>query len=96
MKLIFQNSNGEEHRIGYPGDWDEAIFYIREFVSRCNKRKEENSQFSIPYIRAYKQDGRVKLDVGSHTEFFFIEDEEFYDKFEGFFESKKNNNKKMI
>lgn len=87
MKLIFQNSNGEEHRIGYPKDWDEAIFYIREFVSRCNKRKEENSQFSIPYIRAYKQDGRVKLDVGSHTEFFFIEDEEFYDKFEGFFES---------
>lgn len=64
MKLIFQNSSNEERVIAEPKSRDEAMKNIRLFL------KEHN--FRCYYIREWEENGRLKFDVGSHTEFFYL------------------------
>lgn len=66
MKLIFENSNGIERIIASPNNEEEAMKEIHKF---CEER-----HFKIYYIRSWEHDRRKTFDVGSHTEFFHLED----------------------
>lgn len=62
MKLVFQNSMGNERKIADVEDKDEAMRKIKKF---CLER-----DFKIMYTRCWEKDGVTTFDVGSHTEFF--------------------------
>ena len=66
MKLIFQNSRGEERVIAEPRNKKEAVKEINKFLDEHN--------FKSYYTRIWEENGRLKYDVGSHTEFFFLEE----------------------
>ena len=65
MKLIFQNSYGKERVIAEPSSKEECVKEINKFLDDHN--------FKSYYTRVCECDGRLELDVGSHTEFFYIE-----------------------
>ena len=69
MKLIFQNSRGEERVIAEPSNREEAIKEINKFL--------DNHNFKRYYTRVLEADGRLVFDVGSHTEFFILEGEDY-------------------
>ena len=66
MKLIFSNSEGKERVIANPKNEEEALEFIHTF---CEERN-----FRIYYIRSWMSGNRKKYDVGSHTEFFYLEE----------------------
>lgn len=63
-RLLFENSLGQEYEIAR-GSQNECIQAINDF---CN-----DHLFKIYYMRHWQEDGREKIDVGSHTEFFYLE-----------------------
>lgn len=65
MKLIFQNSKGVERVIAHPNNEEEAIKEIYKF---CEERK-----FKIYYVRTWMENNRKVYDVGSWSEFFYLE-----------------------
>lgn len=65
MKLIFQNSKGVERVIAHPNNEEEAMKEIYKF---CGDRN-----FKIYYVRSWMENNRKVYDVGSHTEFFYLE-----------------------
>lgn len=68
MKLYFENSLGKERLIAEVENEDEAFKEINKF---CEERN-----FKIYYIRTWMVNGRKKYDVGSHTEFFYLDTNE--------------------
>jgi hypothetical protein len=91
MKLWFENSDGNERLIADCRDWKDVNETIDDFIENCNARKiaaaidKHGNDFDISkvplfkryYTRTWKQDdGRTKIDVGSHTEFFITQEEE--------------------
>ena len=69
MKLYFQNSKHEERIIAEPINREEAIEEINKFLSDHN--------FKSYYTRVWEENGRLKFDVGSWSEFFYLEDMTF-------------------
>ena len=68
MKLYFENSYGQRRIIAEPKDRDGAWEHIHAF---CEERN-----FKIYYVRTWRTpDGLEVYDVGSHTEFFYLDDE---------------------
>lgn len=66
MKLIFQNSRGEERIIAEPQDKKEAVKEINKFLDDHNYKSN--------YMNVCEDDnGRLRIDVGSWSEFFYIE-----------------------
>jgi len=67
MKLYFENSYGDRRIIAEPETEDEAWKEIHKFChDRC---------FAIQYVREWRDtDGLKWYDVGSHTEFFILDD----------------------
>ena len=65
MKLYFQNSLGQERVIADVATTKEAYKEINKF---CEERN-----FKIYYVRTWMENGRQKYDVGSHTEFFYLD-----------------------
>ena len=65
LKLIFKNSNGKERVIAEPKDIDECFKEINKFL--------EDHNFQSYYTRMWMEAGRLKFDVGSYTEFFYVE-----------------------
>lgn len=65
MKLTFENANGKERIIGYPNDEGEAMKMMTDF---CTERG-----FEVYYIRKWAEGTRRKYDVGSWSEFFYLE-----------------------
>ena len=66
MKLIFQNSRGEERVIAEPQDKKEAVKEINKFLDDHN--------YKSYYMNVCEDDnGRLRIDVGSWSEFFYIE-----------------------
>ena len=65
MKLIFQNSRGEERVIAEPTNREEIGKEIDKFLDDHN--------FKSYYTRVWEENGRLIYDVGSHTEFFILE-----------------------
>ena len=66
MKLIFQNSRGEERVIAEPQDKKEAVKEINKFLDDHNYK-------SYYMIVCEDDNGRLRIDVGSWSEFFYIE-----------------------
>lgn len=65
MKLLFQNSRGEEKVIAEPSTKEEVVDAINKFLDDHN--------FKSYYTRVWEEEGRLKFDVGSWSEFFFLE-----------------------
>lgn len=65
MKLIFQNRKHEERVIAEPSNIEEAIKAVNKFLSDHN--------FKSYYTRVWEENGRLKFDVGSWSEFFYLE-----------------------
>ena len=63
-KIIFQNSRHKEREIGASIDMEGAYKIIDEFLDKHN--------FKSYYKRTWKENGRIKVDVGSWSEFFYI------------------------
>ena len=67
MKLYFKNSQGKRRLIAQPQTEEGAFEVIRAF---CEERN-----FKIYYIRTWRTpEGLKEYDVGSHTEFFYLDD----------------------
>lgn len=65
MKLYFENSNGRRRVIAEPKTEEEAYKEIKKFCEDCN--------FKIYYTRIWMTpEGEKVYDVGSHTEFFYL------------------------
>lgn len=65
MTLIFQNSKHEERVIANPSNVEEVSKEIKKFIDDHN--------FKSYYTRVWEENGRIKFDVGSYTEFFYLE-----------------------
>lgn len=76
-RVWFENAYGEEKIIQDTAEtWAEAYDAIQKFIDYCNQDKVAlgGTPFTIYYVRTWKQeDGRTRIDVGSHTEFFIWE-----------------------
>lgn len=75
--LYFENSYGDRRVIAYCENSMEVNKAIRNFINQCNEHKPLNKQFKSYYTRLWEEDGMMKIDVGSHTEF-FLAPLEFY------------------
>ena len=64
-KIIFQNSRKQEREIDIAVDMDSAYKVIDKFL--------EEHKFKSYYKRAWEENGRIKVDVGSWSEFVYIE-----------------------
>ena len=87
MFLWFENSRGERRVICDCTTWEEVNRSIDEFIAKCNSNKHNAAKERygkdydpskvIPFVRYYtrvwKEDNMTKIDVGSHTEFFYWE-----------------------
>ena len=69
MKLFFQNSRHRERLIAEPNNKEEVTNAINKFLNDHN--------FKSYYTRVWEEEGRLKFDVGSWSEFFFLEDMSF-------------------
>ena len=65
LKLIFKSSNRKERVIAEPEDIDGCFKEINKFLEEHN--------FKSYYTRMWMEDGRLKFDVGSYTEFFYVD-----------------------
>lgn len=66
MKLLFSNSRGIERIIGKPSCLSEATKIISNFL--------ENHNFTTYYTIMQFEGDRLEFDVGSHTEFFYLDE----------------------
>ena len=72
--LWFENSLGMERLIAGVDNWHDVHRSIREFIDQCNIGKAKDKKFKSYYTRIWRQeDGRWRIDVGSHTEFFITD-----------------------
>lgn len=70
MKLYFENSRSERRIIAEPQTLDDAWNEIKKF---CDERN-----FKIYYVRTWTEhSGLMIYDVGSHTEFFILDDKDW-------------------
>lgn len=76
MILWFENSLGIRRKIADCDTWNDVSYCIEKFIEQANKNKPANApKFKSYYTRIWKEDGMTKIDVGSHTEFFYWEGE---------------------
>lgn len=77
MNLWFKNSYGQKRIIADCNTTQEVNEAIDKFIAECNIKKARGVGNYRPFVRYYtrvwEEDGMTKLDVGSHTEFFFWE-----------------------
>lgn len=64
MKVYFENSLGKKREIGQADNKERAFEIIKDFLFAHN--------FISYYTRYWEENGYLKVDVGSHTEFFYI------------------------
>lgn len=64
MKVYFENSWGKKREIGQANNEKEAFKIINNFLSAHN--------FTSYYTRYWEENDYLKIDVGSHTEFFYV------------------------
>ncbi len=65
MKLYFKNRKGKERVIAEPANKEEVTKEIKKFIDDHN--------FKSYYTRVWEENGRLKFDCGSWSEFFFLE-----------------------
>lgn len=64
MIVYFKNSNGKSRAIGEVAKEEDVFELINDFLDKHN--------FTSYYIRTWCKNKRKWYDVGSHTEFFYI------------------------
>ncbi len=64
MKVYFENSQGKKREIGQVDSKEKAFEIIKDFLFEYN--------FTSYYTRYWEKDDYLKIDVGSHTEFFYV------------------------
>lgn len=62
--VMFENSGGYRRNLGEATNMNETFAIIKEFL-------DENNYKSY-YSRVANIDGELMIDVGSHTEFFYV------------------------
>lgn len=75
MKLYFENTYGEARPIAEFDNENQILKEIHKFIDKCNKGKPKDRQFKSYYIRSWSEDGKTWYDVGSHSEFFYVDKE---------------------
>lgn len=75
MKLYFENSQGVARQIAECKTEQDIHKEINNFIKECNKNKPKNKQFKSYYTRTWSENGKTWYDVGSHTEFFYVDKE---------------------
>ena len=65
MILIFRNRRNEEREIGRPESLKESMKIIQAFL--------KDHHFTSYYTRLWVENNRLVYDVGSHTEFFYLD-----------------------
>ena len=75
MNLWFGNSFGKKRIIAQCQTPEEVTKAIDDFINECNVAKVRAGYrpFVKYYTRVWEENGMVKYDVGSHTEFFYWE-----------------------
>jgi hypothetical protein len=76
MTLWFENSYGQEREIAQVNTWQGVYREIDKFITECNERNRADGakEFKTYYTRIWQQeDGRWRIDVGSHSEFFITD-----------------------
>ncbi len=75
MKLWFENVWEEERVISENCEtWSDVHASIRNFLDECARKWPNKEPFVWYYTRMWKQeDGRTRIDIGSHSEFFIWE-----------------------
>lgn len=64
--VYFENSHGVRRVIGQAENGNEVFDIINKFLEEHN--------FKSYYVELYKADDEWVIDVGSHTEFFYVTD----------------------
>ena len=64
-KLWFQNSQGQEKVIMEVNNFNDVFTGIRNFLEEHN--------YKSYYMRSWEENGRIKYDVGSWSEFFYTD-----------------------
>jgi hypothetical protein len=77
VKLWFRNSNGDERVIAECETRQEVNKSIDQFIDDCNKKNPNRKPFKSYYTRSWVEDGRTIFDVGSWSEFFVWDKDEF-------------------
>ena len=67
MELLFENSKGKKRKIAEPTSYKEATNEINKFL------KEHNFESYYTRVIVNKERNGLMFDVGSHTEFFYLE-----------------------
>lgn len=67
-KVIFQNRFGVDELIGTANNEENCVRIIEDFLS--------SHDYKAPYWRIWEEDGKKWYDVGSHSEFFYIQETE--------------------
>ena len=75
MKLYFENTFGNSRQIAECHTENDIMPAINHFIDECNKSKSKDKQFKSYYIRTWSENGKTWYDVGSHTEFFWVDKE---------------------
>ncbi len=81
MRLWFENTNRDKEdpfRMRVICDcmtWKDVDRSIDDFIQQCNETYPKAVPFKRYYTRVWKENGMTKIDVGSHTEFFYWEGE---------------------
>lgn len=71
MKLSFENVWEEERVIAECETWQEVHKAIEDFLDECTRKWPNKKPFEWYYTRTWQQeDGRTRIDIGSHSEFF--------------------------
>ena len=65
MKLYFQNSRGVDRLIAEPSNREEVVKEINKFLDDYN--------YKSYYTQVCEDNGRLMIDVGSWSEFFYLE-----------------------
>lgn len=75
MRLWFENVWEQERVISNDcNTWEDVYSAIEEFIADCNRKWPNKTPFKWYYTRTWRQeDGRTRIDVGSHSEFFIWE-----------------------
>lgn len=65
MRVLFKKNDCEEVLIAEPSSKEEVVATIKKYL--------KDNNYKYYYMSLWEEDGRLKVDVGSYTEFFFVE-----------------------
>lgn len=72
-KLWFSNALGERRVIAECNTFADVMTEIDKFIADANDRWPKKKPFKRYYTRIWEEDGRIKIDIGSWSEFFYTE-----------------------